>query len=216
MRATELGLRQYSWWPDWRDECVAIVASGPTIKLVNVDCLKDRVHVIAIKQTLEKCRWAEIVYGCDAAWWNHRKGLPEFRGIKLSHGTAAIQQFKDIRKVSIKMVDEILVDEPLLVGNGGNSGFQAVNLAIQFGAKNIILIGFDLHDRGGAHWYGRNTAWGMNNPMRVNFDRWRNGFDAVKRRIKELDVDVVNVSPDSDLHAFRKQPLDEVLREWGL
>jgi hypothetical protein len=49
-----------------------------------------------------------------------------------------------------------------VVGGGGNSGFQAVNLAAQFGASRIILIGFDMTDRGGKHWYGRNH-WPMSN-----------------------------------------------------
>jgi hypothetical protein len=216
MNIVDLGLKKYLWWPDWRDECAAIVASGPTIKKMDLACLKDRIHVLAIKETWKKCPWAEILYGCDAPWWIHNKGVPEFKGIKLSHGSQATTQHKSIYKVNIKMVDDILIEEPLLVGNGGNSGFQALNLLVQFGVKNVILIGFDLHDRGGVHWYGRNTAPGMNNPMKVNFDRWQRGYEAVKRRLKELGVEIVNASPESDLRVFKMQPLEDTMKEWGL
>lgn len=216
MRATDLGLERFPWWPDWRGQCAAIVASGPSLKKTQVESLRDRVHVIAIKETVEKCPWAEIVYGCDAAWWIHRKGLPKFKGLKMAHGIAATTQFGDIKKVEIEMVDRILIDEPMKVGNGGNSGFQALNLAIQFGAKDIIIAGIDLHDRGGLHWYGRNTAQGMNNPAPHNFRRWTNGFVAIEKEIKKLDISVVNVSPDSELRSFRKQSLEDVIRDWGL
>jgi len=216
MSVSERGLAKYSWWPDWRDECAAIVASGPTIKKMDLDCLRDRIHVLVIKETWKKCPWSEILYGCDGPWWNHNKGVSEFKGIKLSHAPQTTMQYKDIHRIKIEMVDEILIEEPLLVGNGGNSGFQALNLLVQFGVKNIILIGFDLHDRGGVHWYGRNTAPGMNNPMKSNFDRWRRGFEAVKRKLKELEIEVVNSSPESDLHTFKKQNLEDTLKEWGL
>jgi hypothetical protein len=216
MRAAELGIKSYSWWPDWRDECAAIVASGPTIKKMDLDCLKDRIHALVIKETWKRCPWAEVLYGCDAPWWMHNKGVPGFKGIKLCHGAQATAQYEDVHKVNIKMVDEILTEEPLLVGNGGNSGFQALNLLVQFGVKNVILVGFDLHDRGGVHWYGRNTAPGMNNPMKVNFDRWRRGYEAVKKRLKELGVEVINTSPESDLHVFKNQSLEDTMREWGL
>jgi hypothetical protein len=214
--ATELGKRTFDWWPDWRNECAAIVGSGPSIKNLDLSCLRDRLHIIAIKQSLEKCPWAEIVYGCDAAWWLHKKGLPEFKGIKLAHGLNATSQYKEIHRVEIKMVDELLLEKPLLIGNGGNSGFQALNLLIQFGVKDIILIGFDLHDHGGLHWYGRNTAPGMNNPAKSNFDRWKKGFFAIKNSIKALDIDVVNTSLTSELKEFRKQSLGDTLKEWGL
>ena len=42
---------------------------------------------------------------------------------------------------------------PGLIHYGANSGFQAVNLAIQFGARYIVLIGFDMREVN-----GRNTS----------------------------------------------------------
>lgn len=217
MRAFDRGKEKYPWWPDWRGECAAIVASGPSIKTTNVDLLKDRIHVLAIKATWEKCKWAEVVYGCDAPWWIHKRGLPEFGGVKLTHGAAATAQFKDLHKVEIKLPkDAMLIDDPLVIGNGGNSGFQALNLAIQFGATSIVLIGMDLHDRGGVHWYGRNTAPGMSNPMSTNFKRWQKGFDQVVDPIKKMGVEVVNACPGSDLRGFQISSLEEVMERWGL
>ena len=214
--AFEAGSRKFPWWPDWREECVAIVGAGPSIKKMDLSLLKDRIHVIAIKVAVDLLPWADICYGCDAPWWISRQGLPKFSGLRMFHGVAA-NQYKDLHRVFIDMgKDNILVDEPLHIGNGGNSAFHAINLAVQFGVKDIILIGVDCHDRGGTHWYGRNTWLNANNPMGTNFVRWMKGFDAAKKDLDRLGVTVVNASTQSEVKTFPKTPLDAVMTEWGL
>jgi hypothetical protein len=214
--ASLLGPKQFDWWPDWRGECVAIVASGPSIKGLDLSILRDRIHVIAIKATVDLCPWADICYGCDAPWWIDRKGLPKFSGIKIFHGIAA-NQFSNMRRCEIDISsDRILVEKPMKIGNGGNSGFQALNLAIQFGATDIILIGLDCHNRGGLHYYGRNTWLNANNPMGTNFTRWLKGFGIAKKDIDRLGVNVINASMESELQCFRKVSLPAIMTEWGL
>lgn len=215
-KAAEAGPQQFKWWPDWRGESVAIVASGPSIKGMDLSVLKDRIHVIAIKVAVDICPWAEVCYGCDAPWWIDRKGLPKFSGIKIHHGNAA-SRLPGMHRALIEMTrDNILVDEPMTIGNGGNSGFQALNLAVQFGATDIILLGIDCHERGGVHWYGRNTWLNANNPMGTNYARWMKGFETAKQDLNKLGVTVINASMESAVKSFRKQTLAETLNEWGL
>jgi hypothetical protein len=215
-RAAELGPARFSWWQDWRGECVAIVASGPSTSKAAVEALRDRIHVIAIKQNVELAPWAEVVYGCDAPWWIWRKGLPEYRGIKITQARLAKSRYSDLVCVEVKHVDKLLVDEPGIIGSGGNSGFQALNLAVQFGATGIMLIGFDYHDKGGVHWYGRNQAQGMNNPGEVNFSRWRRALAAIVSELEARGIDVVNASNGSSITCLRKRGIDETFRQWGL
>jgi hypothetical protein len=216
-QAAELGPDKYPWWPDWRGECAAIVASGPSIKKLDLSILKDRIHVIAIKTNIDRCPWAEACYGCDAAWWIDRKGLPKYGGLKFFHGIMAKQCADDMHRVEIEMAkDVMLVEQPLKLGNGGNSGFQAINLAVQFGATDIILVGFDLHGHGELHWYGRNKWPNANNPSQSNFNRWRKGFEIAKSSLDKLRVNVVNTSMDSELKCFSKMSLADVMAEWGL
>lgn len=204
-------------WPDWRGECVAIVASGPSAKGAGVEKLRNRIHVIAIKENVNLCPWADVVYGCDAAWWNHRRGLPEFAGLKLTWGGDAAHRAPDypgLEKIRIEVkVDRLLFGEVGLVGAGGNSGFQALNLATQFGATAILLLGFDLQ---GGHWYGRNNWANANNPDASNFPRWRRAFEAAAPDLKKSGIDVVNASPSSTLNCFPKMSVDDALRRWGL
>lgn len=214
--AAELGPSRFKWWQDWRGECAAIVASGPSMKQVDVGQLRDRIHVIAIKENVNVCPWADVVYGCDAAWWIWRKGLPEFRGVKIAHGVQATTRFPDLAKVKIEHVDRLLTDDPAVIGSGGNSGFQALNLAVQFGATSIILVGFDMHAKGGQHWYGRNIGPGMNNPQESNFQRWLKAFNTIAPECRQRKIDVINASPHSAINCFPHKRLEQVLGEWGL
>ena len=87
---------------------------------------------------------------------------------------------------------------PMIIHQGGNSGFQALNIAVLFGAARVLLLGFDLH---GTHWHGRHPA-GMNNPDQNNFDRWSKAFSEAVGDLKLANVEVINCSPGSALTCF--------------
>lgn len=204
------------WWPDWRGDCAAVVASGPSTKKNNLGQLNGRMRVIAIKENVELCPFADVVYGCDAAWWKNSHGLKNYSGLKISFARQELApSYPDIRFIEIeKDVDRFIWDKPGVVGSGGNSGFQAVNLALSFGATRIMLIGFDMHDRSGVHWFGRARGVGRNNPDENNFRRWRRAFEQSAALLKSLGVDVVNTSQISALKCFRQASVEQTLKEW--
>lgn len=204
-------------WPDWTGRAVAIVASGPSARAAGVDRLKGLMPVLAIKRSWELAPFAEAVYCCDGAWWRSVNGLPEFGGLKLSYEPAACDAYR-LKRVFIpqKLSNALAFEEVGVVGAGGNSGFQALNLAAQWGATRILGVGFDCHDRGGPHWYGRNTAMNMTNPDEDNFRRWRLAFDGAAKDLNERGIEFVNASPTSTLKAFRRLTIEETLCEWGL
>lgn len=107
------------------------------------------------------------------------------------------------------------MEETGKVGAGGNSGFQALNLAVQWGAKCIILIGFDMTDQSGVHWYGRNNWPRANNPDHNNFKRWIDAFTKAAPQLERMGVDVVNASPNSALKCFKHRSIAEALSDWA-
>lgn len=162
------------------------------------------------------CPWAEVVYGCDGPWWRNNNGLPGFAGIKLAHDTAVCATYRDLHKIEIDECDRLLFDEPGRVGSGGNSGFQAINLAAQFGARRILLIGFDFHGASGLHWYGPNVGRGMRNPKDTNFARWRAALASQAGTLARMGIEVVNASRGSALTCFDTASIDGALATWGL
>lgn len=213
------------WFPEWSGPA-AILASGPSAKKENIVTLKGKMPVIAIKECVELCPWADVVYGCDAAWWKFRAGLPKFSGLKVAWEGSHLPSYPDIRRIQIDKSQDglpiearrhrMIFDQRGKVGGGGNSGFQAVNLAVQFGATKLLLIGFDMQDRGGLHWYGRNSWNGANNPDDGAFVRWRRDFDQAAVDLEMHGVEVINVAPQSALTCFRRGTIEQAINGWGI
>lgn len=206
------------WFLDWRNQAVAVVASGPSVKKDEVASLKGRIKVIAIKENYDIAPWADVVYGCDAPWWRNARNLPKYMGLKVSASQDLRVQFPDIKLVTLEKYDDFIRFAPLgQIGAGGNSGFQAVNLAVQFGAKKILLIGFDMDHRARhPHWYGRNNGPGRTNPDHFNYDRWRKAFTQSSASLRDAGVEVINASPVSALKCFDRLSVIETLERWSL
>lgn len=215
-RAAELGPSTVPWWQDWRGECVAIIGAGPSAKQAPIDLLRDRIHVIVINESRRLAPWADILYSCDYAWWSHHKGAKDFAGLRLCHDHRASSEF-GAHRVMIEKVgsNDVLVERPSYVGAGGNSGFQALNLAIQFGATGVMLVGIDCSLDYGGHWH-KNHPMPMSNPAATNVQRWQQAFEGAAPQIAALGVDVVNCSPISKLTSYPKMTIAEALERWQL
>ncbi|QKC99185.1 hypothetical protein EB231_34920 [Mesorhizobium sp. NZP2298] len=153
--------------------------------------------------------WADVLYACDYDWWAHNQGRTDFAGLRIG---GDVRDGKwGVRPIKIDMRrDEILVHKFGTIGIGGNSGFQALNLAAQFGCRNIILVGYDMHDRAGIHWHGKHGG-GLNNPSRTSLARWRGVIDGQAPLLERMGVRVINASPDSALTAYPKMTFSAAL-----
>lgn len=199
--------------PNWHGECVAIVASGSSAKTFDLSLLKDRIHVVAVNNSRELCPWADMLYACDVNWWNLNRGASEFKGIKVTQDVLARQNYPALIRIEVQgMNDKLLTERLGLVGAGGNSAFQAMNLVVQMGATGIALIGCDLS---GEHWHGRHLP-PCTNPDESNFRRWRKSFNDAATTLTALGVDVVNCSPTSTIAVYPKVTIPQMLARWGL
>lgn len=162
------------------------------------------------------CPWADVVYGCDGPWWQKSSGLPEFKGTKLAHDTGVCATYRNVHKIEVRDHDLMLFDDPGVIGSGGNSGFQAINIAAQFGATRILLIGFDMHGANGVHWYGNNGWKNAGNPLDRNYVHWRQALTEQSRVLAGMGINIVNVSAESALTCFRKANVEQALADWNL
>lgn len=199
------------WFPDWSGETAVIVASGPSAKDAPLDLAKGKARFIAINRSLDLCPWSDVWYGCDFAFWKHVDGGPGFTGLKLTIEHRASKEWPEIKLVECKKADDrIVLDKLNKVGWGGNSGFHALNLAVQFGCSKILMVGVDMSLKYGVHWHGKHPV-GMNNPRSGNVERWRRAVDAPAQIIAGLGVKVINCSPVSALRNYQKMTLEEAL-----
>lgn len=113
--------------------------------------------------------------------------------------------------LSLARIDHraILSETPGILASGGNSGYQAVNLAYMFGARRIILLGFDMQHTGGRRHFHADYPAGMGNAEPVA--AWRDRFGRLATALHVRGVEVVNATRQTALTCFPRSDLDEVL-----
>ena len=85
-----------------------------------------------------------------------------------------------------------------------NSGAGAIALAVMFGAKRVILLGYDCqHTNGKKHWHGDHPK-GLGNAGSVG--KWPKQFLQVAQKFASIDI--VNSTRETALTCFKKSPLE--------
>ena len=150
-----------------------------------------------------------MLYACDAKWWDVHEGCPEFAGEKWSSHGDTNDKLETAEKYGLKLVEGHHADTfgTGRVHYGSNSGFQAINLAILFGARRIILAGFDMHNRSGRHFFGDHPKGLLNN------NRYENFVPAFEYAAKHLPegIEIVNATPGSAITCFPMVDLADAL-----
>lgn len=194
----------------WAGRCI-VAASGPSLtEDVAAACRGER--VIAVSDAYRMLPWAEVTYACDAAWWEiHRVGTLG-RECWTSHSLSPKNDKRSLPDLGMNVIEGRdaagFSRDPAVIHYASNSGFQAVNLAILFGADPIVLIGFDMRDvEGKRHFFGNHKA-----PLRDGhqFGPWIRSFAKAADNLGPSPR-IINATPGSALTCFPMMPLDEAL-----
>lgn len=188
-----------------------ICASGPSMLRVDLSLLRRfrSWRVMVINNTWELIPWADVLYAGDGQWWErYSDEAAVFRGEKwTSDAHAAVRHgLHWVRSRAGAGLCRI----PRIVHSGGNSGYRGINLAYHFGARKIVLLGFDMHRREGGHWHGEHA--GMLSAPANHILAWRHAFPALASDLSDAGVRVVNATDGSALDCFPKATLREALR----
>lgn len=162
---------------------------------------------IAVNKTFELAPQACLLYAADGDFWRFTEGARAFRGLKVSCSVQDTHKMPPPHWVeTLKMSGVSGFDpDPQCVRTGNNSGYQALHVAVQAGAKRVLLFGFDMR---GAHWHGEHEA-PLKNPTPNSFDSWIREFTTLARILKEMDVEVINCSVDSAMKCFPIVPMEQ-------
>ena len=69
----------------WEGETVVCLASGPSLTPADVEYVRGKARVIVINTTVLLAPWADVLYACDARWWQwHHKTVKGFAGMKFA------------------------------------------------------------------------------------------------------------------------------------
>lgn len=188
---------------------VGVVASGPSLEAWQTDYLAARgVTCIATNSSYRRLSSPGIVYGCDAVWWDHNASSVKFAGHTgwtQDHSASIRHGLRYVRAVWRRGLGRI----PGVIHHGANSGFQAINLAYQFGAREIYLVGFDMQKTGGkSHWHGDHPE-----PLKNagGIETWIKNFAPLAEGLRAEGVRVINCSIQTALTCFDRADLREVI-----
>lgn len=166
---------------------------------------------------------AEVLYACDNSWWQLHQECKGFTGDRWScheqdpnprevHGNDKRDLAKayGINLVRGREGHEFSTD-PAFIRYGENAGFQALNLALLFGAMKIVLVGFDMrHVDGRAHFFGDHPDCLRNSPDDV-YRKFAKIMDAAAQKLSSK-VSIINATPGSALTAFEARDLESALQ----
>jgi len=185
---------------------LVIIASGPS--LTRDDCVRVQGaghRIMGINNAYQICDDLDYLYGCDRDWWQKHEGVQDFKCKKFSLEPSG---FEDVTAMENDGFDGLSFEWPKL-RTGGNSGYQAINLAVLLGYRRIILLGYDMQQTNGKnHWHGDHV--GMNNPGPDNFKRWIGAYDSLAVLVRGLGIDVMNATRETALTCFKKVALEDV------
>lgn len=196
----------------WNKPCV-ILASGPGLTDQQVQHVRDRVadcYIITVNATYARAPWADVYYSGDFLFWKVHRMVIQATA-KQNVAECWTQDHAAAERYGIKRVKG--VNRPGLgqacVHTGGNSGYQAINLAYLWGAKKIILLGFTMREIDGRkHWHDDHPK-----PLvqQILPDEWRHKMKPLAADLEKVGVEVVNCDPLSALTCFRMSTIEKEL-----
>lgn len=198
--------------PLWNGGVAVIIGGGPSVTQDQIDLVqgahsKGIVHVIAINNAYQIAPWADVLYACDGVWWGwHYEDTADFQGLRITRSLSAKRTFPDLIWIEGEAHDQGLSKRQDSIVNGKIGGYQAINLAVNFGAKRILLVGYDMQNIGGlSHWHGEHPN--KQRPI------WKHRIEHFKNMLPDLKkrrIEVINCSPGSALDAF---PMGDIADE---
>lgn len=184
------------------------LGGGPSLTAADVEACRGQGTVIAINDAYKLAPWAEVLYACDDKWWRWHKGVPDFQGRKFAlEPWRSEARFPDVTVLKNAGIDGLELT-PGALRNGRNSGYQAINLAVQLGAVRVLLLGYDMRvaPGGKSHWFGEHPDGA---PPQVQM--FLPHFTTLVAPLKAAGVEVLNCSRQTALKAFPRQSLEKAL-----
>lgn len=197
----------------WKGETVCIAASGPSLDSADLWEARDAgCKVVVVNDTWRACPAADVLYAADYAWWASRAPPADsFKGERWTTSKAwpaSSVLLKMLNIVETKTGADLATEPPICTGS--NSTFQAMSLAVLWGARRIIFTGLDLKcDAAGKdHWHG--SYENLRSPRNV-LPTFIQAFNRVAPQLVARGVEVINASRDTALTCFPRMSMVEAL-----
>ena len=172
------------------------VASGPSVTKEDIEYIRGKGRVYTVNEMVFEVPFAHVAYAADYDWWDAYRGCPQFDGEKWCPCSNAANKW-GLNQIPLKFNGIWGTDGE--IASGGNSGFQALNLAVLQGAKRVILVGYDMGHKPDQPKH----SFDPHRPPKIvrdsNYSKWIQHFH---KAAPLIPVPVFNTSLDSKLECF--------------
>lgn len=190
---------------------VIVLGGGPSHVEVDINLLVN-IPLLAINSSCRKvekiAKREDILYFSDNSWAEHYERLVRFwpGRVVSSNRNSKIRLGNLINYLDISRLTEIMQVRSDFVQ--ASSGHSAVCLAACMGVRRIVLIGFEgkmVNGRTHGH-----DDYQMQDLSSFE-ERFLPGWRGLASKFKEMNIEIINSTPDSEIKEFKFLPLGEAL-----
>ena len=221
------------WKPPklWPRRTIFLLGGGPSLATMDLKPIHDQ-RVIGCNDAYSLGKWVDLCYFGDVDWfkihWRNtvkrrngtiHPGLKRFGGLIV--GCPGKPPISGSSVLRLQRKPRGIFRGKHYVGWYGNTGASAINLAILLGAKRIVLLGYDMKvaSAGEGNWHDN-----LKNPITKDnmiegverMERFKKKFREMRRdldSVADLDVEILNATPESELEVFPMVDFKDVIRE---
>jgi len=180
---------------------VICIATGSSITLQDVEFCQGKGKLYAVKEAILYAPFADILYSADTDWWDLKDRWQSFTGKKWTVSSEAALKYN---LNHIEYDPKIIwSDKQGLIASGGNSGFQAINLAYLHGAERIILLGYDMGYKSQKHFFDKTHKRDSRNS---DYHKWLEHFEKAS---KVIPIEIINCTRETSLECFPRMSLED-------
>lgn len=189
----------------WPEGSCFVVGGGPSLTSTDLSLLKGK-RTIVTNNAYQLLPDSEVLFFMDEAWFQqHRRRLADYAGLKVT----IVPKMKG--RFGLKVMGRgsltTLSSDPSILHHGNNSGSCAIQLAIHFGVRVIVLVGFDMMiSKEGNHNFHNDHQRTMQE--KIYSTNYIPALDSIVDPCKKRGILIVNSNMNSNLNCFPKIPLE--------
>lgn len=203
----------------WVGQVAVCIASGTSLTDHDITYVynmrrQNKCKVLVVNNNYLKAPWADHLHFCDKQFWLWHESVPAFKTHLIPVMTTLSNELTgEMIERGVKVLrmgaPGGLSTYSDTVSTGGNSGYQAVNIAALYGAKRIILLGYDCKPgKDKVHWFGNHPA--PTDP--VVFKDFLRHWETLPPVLEEQGIEIINCSRDTAIDCLPRGILEEVLQ----
>ena len=188
-------------------ETIVIAGTGPTCTREQLEYVQGKARLMVISDNYKLAPWADWMYSPDFLWWKHHaEGTRQFEGERWTIDKDAAREYGLFYVASADK--EGLSPDLNVIHTGDHSGFACIGLAVAFGFRKIVVIGYDCGATGDTHNFGEHPP-----EVRVgrHYPDWLKHYPQLAADLKFREIEVINSTPVTAIDVFRRAPLEDVL-----